>query len=209
MARVDFYFDFLSPYSYLATFRIARLEQDFAAQVVWHAINLESAKAAIGNTRQPAHQIPQKLAYVKTDLARWAARYGAPLHFPDNNNFFDSARTARLNRAFVWAAQRNAGSPFARAAFASLWAGSSTPDVTGDTIVASAATAAGLPPAECINGANLLETAAAWDRENHEAHARGVFGVPTFLVDDQAFWGNDRLDFLEEYLREPKSAVRL
>src|SRR5271154_5496065 len=108
MARVDFYFDFLSPYSYLATFQIARLEKDFGAQVIWHAIDLGAAKAAIGNTRQPSYEIPQKLAFVKADLAR----YGAPFRFPDDTRFFDSARTARLNRAFIWAAQRDAGAPF-------------------------------------------------------------------------------------------------
>jgi 2-hydroxychromene-2-carboxylate isomerase len=205
MARVDFYFDFLSPYSYLATFRIERLESAYGAQVVWHAIDLEAARSAIGNTRQPAHRIPQKLAYLRADLARWAQRYGATLRFPDDPAFLDSARTIRLNRAFVWAAQRNGAAPFARSAFASLW---EKGEPAADEIIRAAAIAAGLEAAACLAGVDLSETAAAWDRENREAQSRGVFGVPTFLVDDQPFWGNDRIDFLERYLKDPSSAVR-
>ncbi|MGH7907484.1 MAG: DsbA family protein, partial [Candidatus Binataceae bacterium] len=76
MATVDFYFDFPSPYSYLATFRISRLERDFGANIMYHAIDLEAAKAAIGNTRPASHLLPKKFRFLKADLSRWADRYG-------------------------------------------------------------------------------------------------------------------------------------
>jgi 2-hydroxychromene-2-carboxylate isomerase len=204
MPHVDFYFDFLSPYSYLATFRISELERKHSARIAWHAIDLDAARAAVGNTRPPAHQIPHKLAWLKADLRRWAERYGAELRFPSDPKFFDSQRTVRLNRAFVWAAQHNSGPQFARATFRALWRDGVSPDEA----IATAAKASGLQPDACLAGVDLPEIAATWDRENIEAQERGVFGVPMFVVDDQYFWGNDRIDFLEEYLADPAKAVR-
>jgi 2-hydroxychromene-2-carboxylate isomerase len=204
MAKIDFYFDFLSPYSYLATFRLPRLRAEFGAEVIFHVVDLEAAKEAIGNTRPAAHLLPRKLRYLKADLARWAARYKAPLVFPETLAHVDLKAAARLNRGFLCAAQRGAGEAYLNAAFAALWAARREPS---DATLRAAAAKAGLDPAQIAAAADAPETIAEYARENLEAQARGVFGVPTFIVGDQLFWGNDRLDFLEEYLRDPQAAV--
>jgi len=204
MAKVDFYFDFLSPYSYLATFRLARLRDEFGAELVFHVIDLDAAKEAIGNTRPAAHLLPKKLRYLKADLARWAARHGAPLVFPETLAHFDLKAAARLNRGFLYAARRGAAEAYIKAAFGVLWAAGREP---GDATLRDVAAKAGLDPAELAVAADSPETIAEYARENQAAQARGVFGVPTFVAGDQLFWGNDRIDFLEEYLRDPEAGV--
>ncbi|SRR5579875_221672 len=204
MAKVDFYFDFLSPYSYLATFRLARLRNEFGAELAFHAIELEAAKEAIGNTRPAPHLLPKKLRYLKADLARWASRYNAPLVFPETIAHFDLKAAARLNRGFICAARRGAAEPYMNAAFSSLWASGREPN---DAVLKEVAAKAGLDPTELAAGADAPDTIAEYARENQAAQARGVFGVPTFIAGDQLFWGNDRIDFLEEYLRDPNAAV--
>jgi 2-hydroxychromene-2-carboxylate isomerase len=204
MAKVDFYFDFLSPYSYLATFRLPRLRREFGAEIVFHVVDLDAARSAIGNNRPPSHTLPRKLRYLKADLGRWAARYRAPLAFPDNLARFDMKAAAKLNRGFICAAARGAAEPYLNAAFAALWAEGREP---GDTTLRAVAAKAGLDPDELAAAADAPETVAAYARENLAVQARGVFGVPSFIAGDQLFWGNDRIDFLEEYLRDPGAAV--
>ncbi|HUY20510.1 MAG TPA: 2-hydroxychromene-2-carboxylate isomerase [Candidatus Binataceae bacterium] len=206
MAKVDFYFDFLSPYSYLATFRLPRLRAEFGAEIVFHVVDLEAAKQAIGNTRPASHLLPRKLRYLKTDLARWAARYQAPLAFPETLAHVDLKAAARLNRGFLYATRRGAGEAYLTAAFAALWQARREPS---EATLKDVAAKAGLDPRELAAAADAPETIAEYARENLEAQARGVFGVPTFVVGDQLFWGNDRIDFLEEYLRDPGAAVHL
>lgn len=204
MAKIDFYFDFLSPYSYLASLRLRRLRAEFGGEIVFHVVDLAAAKEAIGNTRPAFHLLPRKLRYLKADLARWAARYEAPLVFPDTLAHVDLKAAARLNRGFLCAARRGAGEAYLNAAFAALWAERREPS---DATLRDVAAKAALDPAQIAAAADAPETIAEYARENLEAQARGVFGVPTFIAGDQLFWGNDRLDFLEEYLRDPQAAV--
>ncbi len=204
MAKVDFYFDFLSPYSYLATFRLPRLRDECGAELVFHVIDLEAAKEAIGNTRPAAHLLPKKLRYLKADLARWATRYRAPLAFPERLAHVDLKAAARLNRGFLYAARRGVAEPYLNAAFGALWVAGREP---GEATLKDVAAKAGLDPAELAAAADAPETIAEYARDNQAAQARGVFGVPTFVAGDQLFWGNDRIDFLEEYLRDPKAGV--
>lgn len=204
MATIDFYFDFVSPYSYLATFQLPRLRAEFGGEIVFHVIDLEAAKQAIGNTRPASHLLPKKLRYLKADLARWAARCRAPLAFPETLAHFDLKAAARLNRGFLCATRRGAGEAYLKAVFAALWEARREPS---DATLKDAAAKAGLDPTEIAAAADAPETIAEYARENLAAQARGVFGVPTFIVGDQLFWGNDRIDFLEEYLRDSGAAV--
>ncbi|MBF6569313.1 MAG: 2-hydroxychromene-2-carboxylate isomerase [Candidatus Binataceae bacterium] len=204
MATIEFYFDFLSPYSYLANIQIAALREQPGVEIRFHAIDLEAARNAIGNNRPASHLLPKKLHYLKADLSRWSAKYRVPLIFPDNLASYDSQSAARLNRGFIVAARDGAGEQYRKAAFSALWVDSRAP---GDATLATVASAAGLKPAELRAAVDSPEVIAAFDRENREAHSRGVFGVPSFIVDDQLFWGNDRIDFVTEYLRDPAVAV--
>jgi 2-hydroxychromene-2-carboxylate isomerase len=206
MAKVDFYFDFISPYSYLATFRLPELVERHGVELDYHAIDLEAAKLAAGNTRAPNHALPKKLRYLCADLRRCAEIYGVPLKFPEGPSAFDVSATARLNRGFLWAKRHKKEKPYLTNGFAAVWVRG---DKLDDEALRKIAAASGLEPEGFLRALASDELAKEFGRENLAAQERGVFGVPTFIVDDQLFWGNDRIEFLEEYLRDPAKAVRL
>jgi len=76
MAKIDFYFDFVSPYAYLANLRLPKLAREHGCEIAYHAIDLAAAKAAAGNTAPPTAAMPAKLKYAIADFARWGERYG-------------------------------------------------------------------------------------------------------------------------------------
>lgn len=195
MKTVDFYFDFLSPYAYLAAHRLTDLAEAHRdrATFVPHVIDLVAARFKAGNNGPFNRDQPAKMKCLGQDLKRWAARYGLEMGFPQG---FD---TARLNRGYLHAQQKGKGAYYMKAAFAAVWAKSGNP--TDEALQRRVAEEAGLPASELLAAMDAPETLAVYARENEAAQARGIFGVPIFTVDDQIYWGNDRIEFLEDYLR--------
>lgn len=195
---VDFYFDFMSPFAYLAAHRLPELARRHQASATFrcHPIDLVAARFKAGNTGPFNRDQPAKMRALMMDLGRWAKRYGIPFAFPKG------LATAKLNRAHLVAQARGRGDPFLRAAFAAVWGRGGDP--ADAELLRAAAAEAGLDGPEVERAADSAEVVAAYERENADAQARGVFGVPIFWVDDQIYWGNDRIEFLEEYLGESR-----
>lgn len=194
MKTIDFYLDFISPFAYLASFRLPGIARQFGARIAYHAIDLTAAKRAAGNTGPANREIPPKIRYLMADLRRWAKRYGVPLVPPSG---FDSATA---NRGLLWARGKGREEAYVRAVYDAIWGRGANP--ADLRVLRSAVEAAGLPGDEFEKAVDSGELKAAYEEVNRQAQARGVFGVPIYIVDDEMFWGNDRLDFLEEYLRE-------
>lgn len=193
MKIVDFYFDFISPFAYLASAQVPKLAKQYNVNFALHPIDLFAAKRAAGNTGPSNREIPAKITYLMADLQRWARRYDVPFAFPKG---FD---TASLNRGFLWAKTQGAADRYFHSAYAEVWARGGDP--ADPALLRAAAEGAGLSADEFLRGIDSPPILQAYAQENREAQARGVFGVPIFIVDDQMFWGNDRIMFLEEYLR--------
>jgi 2-hydroxychromene-2-carboxylate isomerase len=194
MKTVDFYFDFMSPFGYLAAHRLPELAKAHhgRARFVCHPIDLVAARFKAGNTGPFNRDQPAKMKALLMDLERWAKRYGIPFAFPKG---LDSKR---LNKGWLVAEQRGRGAAYLAAAYDAVWGRGGDP--ADGALHAEVAKACGLSPEELSAAIDSPEISAAYDRENEAAQARGVFGVPIFLVDDQIYWGNDRIEFLEEYL---------
>jgi 2-hydroxychromene-2-carboxylate isomerase len=194
MKTVDFYFDFISPFAYLAATQLPKLAKQHNVNFALHAIDLFAAKRAAGNTGPSNREIPAKMKYLMADLQRWARRYDAPLVLPKG---FD---TARMNRGYLWAKTQDAHAAdrYLHSAFTEVWTRGGDP--ADPALLHAAAEGAGLSAAALSSGVDTPVIVQAYEQENREAQARSVFGVPTFIVDDQMFWGNDRIMFLEEYL---------
>ncbi|MGH7907441.1 MAG: DsbA family protein, partial [Candidatus Binataceae bacterium] len=152
------------------------------------------------------HLLPKKFRFLRADLSRWAARYGAPLVFPEKLASFDREASARLNRGFIFASHHGAGDRYLKAAFGEIWGRGREPS---GAMLRAVSAAAGIAAAELIAGADSANIIEEYERENRLAQERGVFGAPTFIAGDQIFWGNDRIDFLEEYLRDSSNAIHL
>ncbi|MET0374087.1 MAG: 2-hydroxychromene-2-carboxylate isomerase [Rhizorhabdus sp.] len=196
MKTVHYYFDFMSPYAYLACSQIPRLVDTYrgVAEFEGHPFNMWEARIAAGNTGPSNRDMPARSRVLMADVARWSQRYGIPVRPPKG---FD---TERLNRGFLVA--KDKGDPVAYLASVnhSLWGTGGDPQ--DEALLAEGANKAGIAPDEMIALVDSPEIIARYADENKKAQENGIFGAPMFIVDDQVYWGNDRLEWVEEYLRE-------
>lgn len=193
---IDFYFDFSSPYAYLASHRIGALAERFGRDVMWRPMMLGVAFAATGG--KPLVEIPLKGEYAKLDLARTARLAGIPFRLPSR---FPLA-TLAVARVFYWLEETRpeAAVPFAVAAFKAFFA--EDRDISDRAVVADLLESTGGDKAA---GLAAIATPAIKERlraATEEAVARGVFGSPFFFVDSEPFWGFDRLPQIELRLAE-------
>jgi len=193
---VELFFDIGSPYSYLAATQIEAVAAGTGARVRWRPFLLGAVFKATGN-EMPA-RVAAKARWMLDDLARWAARYGVPFkmasRFPLN--------TLRTERALTAAARLNgeeAIGPFALTLFRGYWV--EDKDVSSDEEIRAAAKAVGLDPDAVVAAIDSPEIKDALRATTDEAVRRGAFGAPTIFVGDAMFWGNDRLDLVEDELR--------
>lgn len=198
MAGVEFYYDLVSPYSYLAYGRVERICEKYGADLVLKPVLLGALHKAAG-IKAPVES-PMKARYQERDIRRWARRYGLPLRFPDPFPF----RTLKTMRAALYCESLGKLPEFTREAFALYWEEGGAPkgfeEACEDGPLAEVARRIEVEPEELLAGASAQEAKDALRAATEEALGRGVFAAPTFFVEDEMFWGNDRLDFVEEAL---------
>lgn len=192
MKHIDFYFDFISPFSYLAHLKLPELARRYGATIVYHPIDIPSAKIAAGNYGPSNREVPPKIKIMLADLHRWADRYGAPLSFPK------SFACEKWNTAALFASEHGCAEAFVRLAYEKIWGQGIDP--SDDEELSAVASAAGLDADKLMAFVDSSAGQTQFRKSCVDAHANGVFGAPIMVVDDQYFWGNDRLDFLEDYL---------
>ena len=199
MERVEFYYDLVSPYSYLARGRLEEICRENGAELVLKPVLLGALHKATGN-RAPI-ETPAKARYQARDIQRWAERYGLPMRFPDPFPF----RTLKTMRAAMWCDERGELEAFTRQAFALYWEEGGAPkgleEADEDGPVSEVARRIGRDPGEVLEGAATGEAKEALKAATAAAVERGVFAAPTFFVGEEMFWGNDRLLFVEEALK--------
>jgi 2-hydroxychromene-2-carboxylate isomerase len=193
-APIDFYFDFSSPYGYLASLVIDDLAARHGRAVAWRPILLGVVFKTTGQS--PLLDQPLRGEYARRDIARAARELGAPFRLPET--FPINAMAA--SRAFYWLAGGSAARAreFARAAFAAIFVEGC--DMGPPPAVIALARAKGFD-ADAM--AKALEEQAVKDRLRSEveaAMARGVFGSPYVVVDGEPFWGLDHLPQVERWL---------
>ncbi len=188
MKTVDWYFDFISPFSYLASARLDRLPADveLRAQPI-----LFAGLLAHWQTRGPAEIEPMR-RFTFRHIAWLAQRDGIPLELPPAHPF----NPLKLLRLCV---ARGADVELAQRLFRFAWAEGRTADDPAAWRALGAEL--GIADIDAAVGTPEVKTRL---RENTEtAIARGVFGVPAFVVDDEVFWGYDAIEFVCAYLADP------
>ena len=194
MARtLEFYFDYGSPYSYLADTQVEAIAQRTGATLVRKPMLLGGVFKATGN-HSPA-ELPQNSARSGFDMPMWARHYGVPFQ---RNPFFP-VNTLALMRGAAAAQIDGLFERYHPAVYKAMWVdGRNLNDMTE---IAAVLTSAGLDAAKV--GARIQDQDVK-DRlkaTTDEAVARGVFGAPTCFVDNMMFFGNDRLPFVEMALK--------
>ena len=199
MERVEFYYDLVSPYSYLARGEVARICQERGAELSLKPMLLGAVHNAVG--LQAPIEIRPKARYQTRDIRRWAEHYGLPLDFPNPFPF----RTLKTMRAAMFLEDRGELEAFTREAFALYWEEGGAPkgleEADEDGPISEVARRIDADPEEVIDGASSTEAKEALKDSTSEALERGVFGAPAFFVGDEMFWGNDRLHFVEAALK--------
>jgi 2-hydroxychromene-2-carboxylate isomerase len=192
---VEFLFDVVSPTAYLAYKRLPGIAARTRATIKWTPVFLGGIMQATGNA--PPGKVPAKGQYMNRDMARCAARYDIPFvlnrHFPVN--------TLALQRAAVAVLEEQGEDAFLRlidACFDAIWAeGKNMGDLD---VAAEVLSAAGFDPealAAKVSDPAIKEKL----KENTDgAVARGAFGAPTFFVGEEMYFGQDRLDYVEDEL---------
>ncbi len=186
---VEFFFDFVSPYSYLAYSQLDNLQADISLR----PMHVLSVMKAVGNTPTTV-TCAAKGRYAAADLARWARRYGVAVKRPDMR----AMNNAACARAVLAAPSSEAAWQITTALFNACWRDGQTLTTTAEVLGVLAA--AGIETASLIDLIDAPETHEQLEKNNQEAAERGVFGAPSFLLGESLFFGNDRLDFVREQL---------
>lgn len=191
-ADVAFYVDFISPYTYLALAQARRFEREhgvrFEPRPVVYAKLLE-ATGLVG----PA-QVEVKRRYTFADILRCAHRQGVPLVGPPAHPFrsLEALRTVVLHREHPRVLD------LVVALATACWA--ERRDLTDVAVIADVTTRAGFDASDLAARIAAPDVKDALAASTAEAIERGVFGVPTFAVDREMFWGHDRMAHLADYL---------
>lgn len=186
MTRVIWYFDFISPYAYLSLHTLAALPPDV---IVEYRPVLFAGLLKHWGQKGPAEIAPKRLWTYRSCV--WLAqRQGVPFALPAAHPF-NSLPYLRLALAA-------GATPHAiRTIFDALWTTGANPATP--SVIAGLAEALGIEPEQLAQASVKDQLHANTER----AASEGVFGVPSFVIDDQVFWGSDSLEFATAYLKDP------
>ena len=191
--RLEYFFDYVSPYSYLADSQIPALVERTGAELVYRPFFLGGVMQASGNS--PPATVPAKGKYMGADLARWLKRYGLELNF---NPHFPVVTVKPMRGALV-ALEEGFFPAYHKALFRAMWL--EEKNVGDAAVLGEVVKGAGLDADLLLSRIEEPDVKERLKANTAEAVERGAFGAPTFFVDDEMFFGNDRLDFLEEKLK--------
>jgi len=194
-AAIDFYFDFSSPYGYLASERIEAIAAAHGRNINWRPILLGPAFKASGNV--PLVGQPLKGEYAVRDFARTARFLQIPFRLPEPFPI----GTQNAARAFYWLHDRDPAlaAQLVHALYRTYFAEGRN-ITAADTVVAVAANL-GVNSADLAAALADEAVKARLKREVEDSLAGGVFGSPYIVADGEPFWGHDRLDQLDAWLR--------
>lgn len=193
---VEIFYDFRSPYSYLAFTRLLQMD----VSLTLHPMQILTVMERVGNVPTTI-TCTAKGRYARQDLARWAQRYGVLFNPADMRTVDGDA----CSRAVLAAADPAEALAVTMAIYRACWSDAKALGTSADVIAALAA--AGLATDHIAAAIDSPENVAALAASTDEAVARGVFGTPTMFVGEAMFFGNDRLDFLAEELARLKVAA--
>lgn len=186
--KLAFWFEFASTYSYPAAMRIADAAREAGVALEWRPFLLGPIFSALGWNDSPFNVYPAKGRYMWRDLARVCAKLDLPLQHPSAfpRNGLTAARVAQVAIDDGW------GPDFVRAAYTANFADDR--EIGEADVIAEIVASLERDPDAVLARATAPENKERLKRTGEEASRLGIFGAPTFVVGDELFWGNDRLE---------------
>ncbi len=191
--QLEFWYEFASTYSYLSVMRIERVAADAGVSLEYCPFLLGPIFGKQGWNTSPFILYPARGRYMWRDVTRRAARHGLafrkPSVFPRNGLL--AARVALVGLAEGWAPE------FTRAVFSAEFA--EDRDIAEWAVLREILESLQQDPDHVLARAQGAEIKAELRERTETAEARGIFGAPNFLVGDELFWGDDRLEEAVEF----------
>lgn len=201
--QIDYYFTLLSPWTYLGHGAFIELAKRHDLTVRYRPTPLRSVFDETGGLPLPKRH-PVRQRYRVLELQRWRAKRGLPLTLFPRFFPYDVSLADRIVLAIVARGENPAG--FIGEVLADVWAREQ--DMSQPDLVLAAVKRAGLDPADLIDAAGSEATSQAYQAAIAEAVEAGVFGAPSYVLDGEIFWGQDRLDLLADALASGRAAYR-
>jgi 2-hydroxychromene-2-carboxylate isomerase len=192
---VDYYFTTLSPWSFFGLPRLLEMTEKSGATINYKPCNLGAVFSETGGVAF-GKRSPARLAYRMMEMKRWKERLGIefnlePAFFPFND--------ALANRVII-AAIEQGGDPAALCDAFHLAVWCDELNMAEESVIQQVASGAGYDGAQLLAAAKVEAIDAILTANSAEAIERSVFGAPTYILNGENFWGQDRLDFLDERL---------
>ncbi len=204
MARIEFFFDCSSPWTYLGFHRMVQLSAELHQPVDWKPFLV----GGVFNTVNPSvyrsreTPVPAKAAHMVKDMADWARYCGITIGWPQK---VFPVNSVKVMRGCIFAEGEGKLVPFARACFEAYWG--RREDISQDEVVIAAAESVGLDGEALLKAAGTEAIKARLRANTDDLIARGGFGSPTVFVDrTDMYFGNDRLDLVAAALRAKPAA---
>ena len=194
---IDYYLTLVSPWAFLGHDRFVKIAQENSAKVNVIPVNYGKIFAATGGLPL-GKRSPQRQAYRLMELARWREETGVPINthpkfFPASDQIAahmvtsvaqaggDAMKLTGLFQRLVWIEDGN---------------------IADEATAVDVADRAGFDGKKLLEESQTPEIAALYESHTAQAIERGVFGAPTYIIDDEFFWGQDRLYFVEKALKK-------
>jgi 2-hydroxychromene-2-carboxylate isomerase len=187
-AKLEFWFDFGSNYSYLSMMRIEALAERHGVGISWKPFLLGAIFKSFGWESSLFVLQKEKGVYTWRDMARQCEKHGLPWTQPSH---FPRRALLPMRVALIGAEQPWIGAFCKRLMQINFV---EDQDIDESAVVDAALTKLGLPAQEIIVAAQSEDGKRAMRAQTDEALRRGIFGAPTFFVGTEMFWGNDRLE---------------
>jgi 2-hydroxychromene-2-carboxylate isomerase len=193
--HIDYYFSLLSPWAYIGHRHFVAIARRHDARIAYKPVLLNEVFSETGGLPL-AKRHPARQAYRTIELQRWREKRGLTFHLWPKHWPYD----ADLANCIVLSIVAAGGDPaeLVQKAFNGVW--ENQENLSDADVLANLLREAGFDPQSTLAAANSQAVRAAYARNRLDAVAAGVFGAPSYVLDGEIFWGQDRLDLLDEAL---------
>lgn len=201
--HIDYFFSVVSPWSFLGHARFMEIARRHGVEVAFHPVELGPVFAETGGLPLPK-RAPQRQRMRLVELQRWRLKLGIDFHIEPQYWPFDGSRVDRTVLAAL--AQGLPVDALLPRLFSGVW--QRQENLADPSVVIACADEVGLPGAALYEQADSEAIKAAYLANRETAIAADVFGAPSYVLDGEVFWGQDRLELLDDALASGRPPFR-